>query len=64
MMSESAPMPTPDAAPNKKTLITTSSPFESQIGYSRAVISGDLIFVSGCTGYLPAPPTPLSPPPL
>jgi enamine deaminase RidA (YjgF/YER057c/UK114 family) len=32
-------------------LITTSSTFESQIGYSRAVISGDLIFVSGTTGY-------------
>ncbi|KAK1827626.1 Endoribonuclease L-PSP/chorismate mutase-like protein [Podospora conica] len=45
----------------KKTLITTSSPFEPQIGYSRAVISGDLIFVSGCTGYDPKthtlPPT-------
>ncbi|KAK0744189.1 Endoribonuclease L-PSP/chorismate mutase-like protein, partial [Schizothecium vesticola] len=45
----------------KKTLITTPSPFESQIGYSRAVISGDLIFVSGCTGYDPQthtlPPT-------
>jgi 2-iminobutanoate/2-iminopropanoate deaminase len=32
-------------------LITSSSAFETQIGYSRAVVSGDLIFVSGCTGY-------------
>ncbi|KAK4449998.1 Endoribonuclease L-PSP/chorismate mutase-like protein [Podospora aff. communis PSN243] len=34
-----------------RTLISSGSPFESQIGYSRAVVSGDLIFVSGCTGY-------------
>ncbi|KAK4466413.1 YjgF-like protein [Cladorrhinum samala] len=32
-------------------LISSGSPFESQIGYSRAVVSGDFIFVSGCTGY-------------
>lgn len=60
-MSESTPTSTPAAAPNKKALITTSSPFESQIGYSRAVVTGDLIFVSGCTGYDPKthtlPPT-------
>lgn len=57
-MSESTPTSTPGAASNKKTLITTSSPFESQIGYSRAVVSGDLIFVSGCTGYPPPLPLP------
>ncbi|KAK0627787.1 Endoribonuclease L-PSP/chorismate mutase-like protein [Immersiella caudata] len=34
-----------------RTLISSGSSFESQIGYSRAVVSGDLIFVSGCTGY-------------
>ncbi|KAK5660515.1 hypothetical protein OQA88_13064 [Cercophora sp. LCS_1] len=34
-----------------KTFISSGSPFEAQIGYSRAVISGDMIFVSGCTGY-------------
>ncbi|OHE98798.1 endoribonuclease L-PSP [Colletotrichum orchidophilum] len=31
--------------------ISSGSAFEAQIGYSRAVISGDLIFVSGTTGY-------------
>lgn len=31
-------------------LITSGSAFESQIGYSRAVVSGDMVFVSGCTG--------------
>jgi enamine deaminase RidA (YjgF/YER057c/UK114 family) len=33
-----------------KLLISSGSAFEAQIGYSRAVVSGDLIFVSGCTG--------------
>ncbi|AOO84798.1 RidA family protein [Bosea vaviloviae] len=32
-------------------LISTGSPFETAFGYSRAVIDGDLIFVSGTTGY-------------
>ena len=32
-------------------LITTGSPFETAFGYSRAVIDGDLVFVSGTTGY-------------
>ena len=32
-------------------LITSHSPFEAQIGYSRAVVAGDMVFVSGCTGY-------------
>jgi enamine deaminase RidA (YjgF/YER057c/UK114 family) len=32
-------------------LITTGSPFESAYGYSRAVIDGDLVFISGTTGY-------------
>ncbi len=35
----------------KKTLITTGSTFEDQIGYSRAVVQGDWVFVSGTTGY-------------
>jgi enamine deaminase RidA (YjgF/YER057c/UK114 family) len=32
-------------------LISTGSPFERQFGYSRAVIDGDFVFVSGTTGY-------------
>lgn len=32
-------------------LISTGSPFEKAFGYSRAVIDGDLIFISGTTGY-------------
>ena len=32
-------------------LISTGSPFEKAFGYSRAVIDGDLVFVSGTTGY-------------
>jgi len=32
-------------------LISTGSPFEKTFGYSRAVVDGDLIFVSGTTGY-------------
>jgi enamine deaminase RidA (YjgF/YER057c/UK114 family) len=32
-------------------LISSGSTFEAQIGYSRAVIDGDWIFVSGTTGF-------------
>lgn len=32
-------------------LISSGSAFEEQIGYSRAVVDGDDIFVSGTTGY-------------
>ena len=32
-------------------LITTGSPFETAYGYSRAVVDGDLVFISGTTGY-------------
>lgn len=32
-------------------LISSGSAFEAQIGYSRAVVAGDWIFVSGTTGF-------------
>ncbi|MGO4735343.1 RidA family protein [Bosea sp. 2KB_26] len=35
----------------KRRLISTGSPFELAFGYSRAVVDGDLVFVSGTTGY-------------
>ena len=35
----------------KRTLISSGSSFETQIGYSRAVVQGDWVFVSGTTGF-------------
>jgi enamine deaminase RidA (YjgF/YER057c/UK114 family) len=32
-------------------LVSSGSEFESKIGYSRAVVDGDYVFVSGTTGY-------------
>jgi enamine deaminase RidA (YjgF/YER057c/UK114 family) len=32
-------------------LISTGSSFESEIGFSRAVLDGDFVFVSGTTGF-------------
>jgi len=32
-------------------LISSGSTFEAQIGYSRAVVAGDWVFVSGTTGF-------------
>jgi enamine deaminase RidA (YjgF/YER057c/UK114 family) len=34
-----------------RTLITSGSTFEAEIGYSRAVAQGDWVFVSGTTGF-------------
>jgi enamine deaminase RidA (YjgF/YER057c/UK114 family) len=35
----------------KRKLISSGSTFETQIGYSRAVVQGDWVFVSGTTGF-------------
>ena len=32
-------------------LISSGSPFEKDFGYSRAVVDGDFVFISGTTGY-------------
>jgi enamine deaminase RidA (YjgF/YER057c/UK114 family) len=34
-----------------RTLISSGSSFEAQIGYSRAVVAGNWVFVSGTTGF-------------
>lgn len=34
-----------------KRLISTGSPFEAAVGYSRAVVQGDWCFMAGVTGY-------------
>ncbi|CAN5565692.1 hypothetical protein BH09ACT4_BH09ACT4_17310 [soil metagenome] len=35
----------------ERRLISSGSTFEQQIGYSRAVVAGDWVFVSGTTGF-------------
>ena len=37
--------------PSNRRLISTGSPFEKTMGYSRAVVQGAWCFVSGVTGY-------------
>ncbi|MFM2387259.1 MAG: hypothetical protein RL660_2016 [Bacteroidota bacterium] len=32
-------------------LISSGSRFEQEVGYSRAVVADNMVFVSGCTGY-------------
>jgi enamine deaminase RidA (YjgF/YER057c/UK114 family) len=41
----------------ERTLISSGSTFERDIGYSRAVAQGDWVFVSGTTGFDYAPMT-------
>ena len=36
---------------SSRRLISSGSPFESAFGYSRAVVDGDYVFISGTTGY-------------
>ncbi len=36
---------------SKRRLISTGSSFEELAGYSRAVVDGEWVFVSGCTGF-------------
>ena len=36
---------------SRRKLISSGSIFETQIGYSRAVVSGEWVFVSGTTGF-------------
>lgn len=36
---------------NGRKLISSGSPYEQEIGYSRAVVDGNWVFVSGTTGY-------------
>ncbi len=35
----------------ERRLVSSGSSFEAQIGYSRAVVAGDWVFVSGTTGF-------------
>lgn len=35
----------------KRKRISTGSTFEAQVAYSRAIVAGNMVFVSGCTGY-------------
>ena len=44
-------MTRPESAAATRRLISSGSSFEAQIGYSRAVVSGDFVFVSGTTGF-------------
>lgn len=37
--------------PSSRRLISSGSSFERDIGYSRAVVQGDWVFVSGTTGF-------------
>ena len=38
---------------SERELISSGSPYESKVGYSRAVKVGDWVFISGTTSLLP-----------
>lgn len=46
-----APPAAPWRAPKIRRLVSSGSKFEAQVGYSRAVVCGDRVFVSGTTGF-------------
>lgn len=50
-MQTNEPGPHPDSRGVGRQLISSGSTFETAIGYSRAVVDGDWVFVSGTTGY-------------
>src|SRR5882724_2342937 len=43
--------PRNSGSPDMRRLISSGSRFEEEIGYSRAVVDGEWVFVSGTTGY-------------
>ena len=49
--SKAPPPPDDGKLSSKRQLISTGSPFERDMGYSRAVVCDGWIFVSGTTGY-------------
>ncbi|KAH7034959.1 Endoribonuclease L-PSP/chorismate mutase-like protein [Microdochium trichocladiopsis] len=49
-MASTKPHETTEAGVSRR-LVSSGSAFEARIGYSRAVVTGDWVFVSGCTGY-------------
>ncbi len=50
-MQTDEPGPHPDSRGISRRLISSGSTFETAIGYSRAVVDGEWVFVSGTTGY-------------
>ena len=44
-------MPTTEGSRSLRRLISSGSTFEQEIGYSRAVVAGEWVFVSGTTGF-------------
>jgi enamine deaminase RidA (YjgF/YER057c/UK114 family) len=51
MASNSRPSRVEESIVSERKFISSGSSFEKVVGYSRAVVDGDWIFVSGTTGY-------------